>query len=373
MHRRVLLSCLALACACSENPPTASRDASVEASADRPTAADAPETDVPDPECVVPAVTPRAFAPAPAAMHPMDGVLRVNHLQSLATHNSYHLRPAVNLVDWAYSHRPLDEQLARQGVRGLELDLHWNPRCERLDVFHVSTVDARTTCARFVECLALVRDWSARNPGHHPLFLHVELKFASDPATNDVRIAAVEREVLSVFDRPWIITPDEVRGSARTLAEAIEANGWPTLARTRGRVLFYLDETDSVRDAYTHGGRDLAGRLMFVDSAPGDAFAGVMVLNDPANPVIANALRRNYIVRTRADSSPATAMANDTRQRDAAFASGAQIVSTDFPEAVDGSPYVVQIPGGTPSRCSPVTAPSGCAAGDIESPARLMP
>ena len=86
---------------------------------------------------------------------------------------------------------------------------------------------------------------------------------------------------------------------------------------------------------------------------------------------IREGLRRNYLVRTRADASPATARANDTAQREAALASGAQIVSTDFPAAVDGSPYAVVIPSGTPSRCSPVTAPAGCTPALVEDPARL--
>lgn len=380
---RTHLAALALATllpACSDPSPSATDAARVDAAdvvdAAQPDVVDAPEApadDGTDPACVAPAIAPGTFVRGPRAEHPMDAVLHMNHLQALATHNSYHLRPAVNLIDWAYSHRPLDEQLGMQGVRGVELDLQYNDRCQRMEVYHVGTVDARSTCNRFVECLAVIRDWSARNPGHHPLFIHIEPKFPTGPSTYDQRIEVMEREVLSVFDRAWIITPGEVQGSVSTLAGAIEARGWPTLSNTRGRVLFYIDKTDGFRDAYTHGGRHLLGRLMFVDSAVGDPFAGVMVLNDPVGDAdaIREALRRNYIVRTRADSSPATAVANDTRQRDAALASGAQIVTTDFPAPVDGMPYAVSIPMGTPSRCSSVTAPMGCTPALIEDPARL--
>ena len=44
--------------------------------------------------------------------------------------------------------------------------------------------------------------------------------------------------------------------------------------------------------------------------------------------------------------------------RDAALTGGAQFVSTDYevPDPRFG-PYVVKIPGGTPARCNPVTAP----------------
>ena len=64
------------------------------------------------------------------------------------------------------------------------------------------------------------------------------------------------------------------------------------------------------------------------------------------------------LVRTRADADTVQARSNDTTMRDAALAGGAQFVSTDYevPDPRFG-PYVVRIPGGTPARCNPVTAP----------------
>ena len=55
-----------------------------------------------------------------------DGALRVNDLQMIGTHNSYHLRPPRDLPpgDVAdYEHPPLDVQLDEQGVRSFELDV----------------------------------------------------------------------------------------------------------------------------------------------------------------------------------------------------------------------------------------------------------
>ena len=52
----------------------------------------------------------------------------------------------------------------------------------------------------------------------------------------------------------------------------------------------------------------------------------------------------------------------------AALDSGAQLVSTDFPSpghAAQG-PGAFTIPGGTPSRCNPVSAPPWCVPGDVE-------
>ena len=43
-------------------------------------------------------------------------------------------------------------------------------------------------------------------------------------------------------------------------------------------------------------------------------------------------MRRGYYVRTRSDVPLQTVIANDTSMLDAALASGAQLISTDFPQ-----------------------------------------
>ena len=54
---------------------------------------------------------PELSAGEPAAVEQ----LRINQLQFLGTHNSYHVRdpakPNKNFPDWSYSHAPLDVQL----------------------------------------------------------------------------------------------------------------------------------------------------------------------------------------------------------------------------------------------------------------------
>lgn len=315
--------------------------------------------------------TPAPFVRSTAS-YPLDATLRLNHLQAKATHNSYHEQPTADLVDWAYTHAPLAEQLDQQGVRGVELDLHWSDECQRFEVFHIGVLDERSTCRVFTDCLLALRGWSASHPGHHTLFVHLEPKFASS-TLDDARIAALEGEVLSVFERPWLITPDEVRGASPTLAAGLADHGWPTLGESRGRLLFYLNDTSGFRDSYTRGRKNLDGRLLFAEAEFGDPFGALMILNDPVRDAanIKKALAAGYIVRTRADSTPATARANDTTGREAAFASGAQLVSTDFPAPVAGLSYSVSLPGGAPSRCSPATAPAECTPTAVEDPAKL--
>ena len=318
--------------------------------------------------------TPDRFVRSTKAF-PLDDSLRVNHLQAKATHNSYHLMPKVTVSEWEYSHVPLADQLEGQGVRGVELDVNWDPDCARYRVFHIGILDELTTCAFFTDCLVALRGWSAAHPGHHPIFVHLEPKFDASAGTNGARMAALEQEILSVFERPWLLTPDDVKGASASIADALATRGWPTLGAARGRFVFYLDDSSSIRDSYTSGRQHLDGRLIFADGDVDEPFVAMQILNDPIGQAtaIASALGKNQIVRTRADSSPADAKAGSTAQRDAAFASGAQIVSTDFPAPVAGVPYSVTIPGGTPSRCAPGVAPTSCTALAIEDPSLLGP
>jgi hypothetical protein len=103
--------------------------------------------------------------------------------------------------------------------------------------------------------------------------------------------------------------------------------------------------------------------VLFTSSTPGQADAAFVKVNEPrADPErIPELVRDGYIVRTRADANTFEARANDTERRDAALASGAQYVSTDYPEPdLALSEYQVMLPDGAPGRCNPVNAPPGC-------------
>ena len=79
----------------------------------------------------------------------------MNHVQMLATHNSYHIRlePAP-ISEWDYFFDPIETQLEEQGVRALELDLNYDVETLEYQVFHIPFVDFGTTCLRFDDCLA---------------------------------------------------------------------------------------------------------------------------------------------------------------------------------------------------------------------------
>jgi len=291
--------------------------------------------------------------------YPMDDLLRMNHVQVKATHNSYHVEtPGNTLADWHYTHAPLDVQLESQGVRGLELDTRYVAEADRFEVFHIPMLDEQTTCRAFGDCLAVVKRWSDAHPGHTPILMQIEPKdFPLDDA--EAYFEKMQREILAAWPRERIIAPDDVKGDAPTLRDAVTTRGWPTLGEARGTILFYVDNHDAWRSSYTRGGTSLADRLMFVDSAEGDPLAGVIIINDPADRArIDAAARAGFLVRTRADETGVT------EQRAAALATGGHALSTDFPT-------MFELPNGTPARCNPVTAPAGCTPGAVEDPAHL--
>jgi hypothetical protein len=323
--------------------------------------------------------------------YPRDDVLRLNHVVAIGTHNSYHLRsPLVgHLHEYDYEQAPLEVQLDDQGVRKFELDLYWDVDLGLFRVHHLNYVDAVTHCEFLYQCLEVLRDWSLAHPGHHPIFLMIEPKGIyypltlsdepiCDPPEHEVchydDLDAEIRSVLAPDGGPdLLITPDEVRGAHATLREAILEDGWPTLRATRGRFFgAMLGGLDFA--GYTEGRPSLEGRALFVGSSAGRDDAAVMIIDDPEADLdeIQALSALGYVMRTRSDVLD-DAQAGEATRRDAALASGAHYLSTDYPapEILDNG-YWAYVPGGTPSGCNPVSALGlECGPLDIENPAAL--
>ena len=338
----------------------------------------------------------------------IDDCVRMNEIQVLGTHNSYHLAPEPPVMEWLgergrnieYSHRPLEEQLSRLNIRKLELDVFADPdggrfaqpaafrlvkgleavgdelRAPGFKVLHTPDLDYRTTCATLKRCLTIVREWSRANPWHVPIMIMIEAKDSpvQDPKgigyvkplpIGAPELRALDEEIRSVFGADHVLTPDRLRGRHRTLAQAIATDGWPRLRDARGRILFSLDNTDRHRIDYLRGNASLEGRMLFVSSAVDDPTAAFLKMNDvlAEESAIRQRVREGFLVRTRADIPTDEARTGSTARRDAAFRSGAQYVSTDYPEASPfGSGYRAALPGADirPARCNPVNAPAGC-------------
>lgn len=344
--------------------------------------------------------------------------LGFDQIQVVGSHNSYHLRPPEPYfsilagflpelgIVWDYEHPPLDEQFSEQRVRQIELDVFADPLgglyanrlgpviaglpgesgVPELDepgikVLHVQELDFATTCYTLQACLETVVAWSDAHPRHLPILILVELKddrvepdfgfgFVVPVPFGPVEMDELDDEILAVVPRRKLVTPDDVRGRRATLEEAIRRDGWPALGRLRGKLVFAMDNGGSKRAIYTDGRPSAEGRVLFPNAVEGDPDAAFVKLNDPLGDFdrIQAAVSAGYLVRTRADADTRQARSGDTTQRDAALASGAQFVSTDYPVPDErfGTGYEVSFPGGTVARCNPVTGPVGCRAELLE-------
>ncbi|MEP2777645.1 MAG: Ca2+-dependent phosphoinositide-specific phospholipase C [Luteolibacter sp.] len=328
--------------------------------------------------------------------------VRMNQIQVIGSHNSYHLPPEKELMGvismfskraleaWSYSHEPLNLQL-ESGVRQFELDVYADPegglysqadhpaleemKQPGFKVFHVPNLDFQSNHPTFKGALIAVRDWSQKYPKHVPVMILVETKdskevpFAPEPVKYDREmLEELEAEILSVFDREQLITPDLVRGDSETLRDAVLKNGWPLLDEVRGKVMFCLDNEGSHRNMYLEGDPTLKNRLMFVSVDRSHPAAAFIKRNNAlrSSDEIRELVAEGFIVRTRADGESVEARANDMSRAQKALASGAQFVSTDYPKP-DGKigPYYVALPEKVTARANPVSLPKG-PVGEIE-------
>jgi hypothetical protein len=131
-------------------------------------------------------------------------------------------------------------------------------------------------------------------------------------------------------------------------------------------VVFLLDQKN-VTATYVAGHPALAGRVLFTNADPGAPDAAFVEENEGSPEVIAALVKHGYLVRTRSDAETKEGRSGDTKQRDAALRSGAQIVSTDYPwfEPSRWTGYSVSLPGRASVRCDPVNAPVRCADADL--------
>jgi hypothetical protein len=354
-----------------------------------------------------------------------DRTLRINQIQVIGSHNSYHtgIAPseqklieqqnpkAMRALD--YAHAPLPDQLTG-GVRQLEIDIYadtkggryahpaivdkvaeaglpadpdFDPNHEMdkpgFKVMHVLGVDQRSSCHTFIACLTAIRGWSQEHPQHLPIFILVETKqgrpdapaVANGPEPfTSTTFDALDAEIRSVFSAKEMITPDQVRGSYKTLPEAIQASGkkaggWPTLAEARGKVVFLMDQRP-VEGVYTEGHPALRGRVIFTNAVPGAPDAAFTEENSGTKAEIDALAKQGYLIRTRTDDGTEEARSNDHTRADVALSSGAQMLSTDYPssEPAKWTGFFVGLPHGLAARCNPVTAPPGCVDSLLEAP-----
>lgn len=344
--------------------------------------------------------------------------LNINQLQILGSHNSYRLRtydPILQFLydnpqilpggfdteSWDYTHLPLDEQFDDYGIRSIELDVYYDPNGglfynrmgnaiigldpasgepallePGMKMLHVPDVDYLTNYLTFKAALNTVKTWSDAHPGHLPMVILVEPKeddlysILGDPFTpiipfDKAGLDAIDQEIRDVFgsDLEEVITPDEVKGNYASLNEAIKNGNWPTLREARGKLIFVMIPSADERIDYLEGHASLTGRTMFMFSAAGFPETAFLSVDNPTDSImyIQSRVMEGYFVRTRADADTKEARSGNTARRDAAFNSGAQIISTDYyrpdPRSDTSSvwtKYQVKMPNGDLALMNPV-------------------
>ncbi len=347
-----------------------------------------------------------------AAQEKQDKLIHLNQIQVIGSHNSYNLGFAPSEEKFTRMHNPsayesleyrhatLTHQLDG-GVRQLEIDIVQDPTGGRFahpkivelskqaglppdpdfdpthemdkpgfKVIHIPDLNQRSSCHLFTACLAEIRAWSQKNPQHIPLFLLIETKqgatkdipggVTAEPFTS-ATFDALDKEIRSIFPDREIILPDDIRAGYPTLDAAVHAGHWPTLAQSRGKVIFLMDQKP-VGPVYKQGHPLLEGRVLFTNADPGQPDAAFIEQNSGAPQVIDSLVKQGYIIRARTDEGTKAARTNDTTRRDELIHSGAQMISTDYPlsEPSQWTGYSVGFPNGLPARCNIINAPTGC-------------
>jgi len=337
---------------------------------------------------------------------PADPGLKLNQIQIVGTAESYKLAPSPEMLSLIrmggkkdaqaldFGQPPIAAQLDA-GAGALSFDIVYDPQGglfknpagasmadELLDkdyvtamsqpgfkVIHVPDVDFKSTCLTLQACLGQVSAWSGAHPAHIPIviILHctdsrTPIPGATAPKPFDAAAAdALDAEIRAGFAPGRIITPDQVKGTHASLKEAVQAGAWPALRTARGKVIFVLNDDASQAALYSAAG----GRPMFAASDEASPNAGFIAIDDPVRDAarIAADVRDGFIIFTRADAETTEARAGDTRRRDQAFDSGAQIILTDFllPDKKIGA-YQVSIADRRHARCDVRNA--DCAAWD---------
>lgn len=307
--------------------------------------------------------------------------LRLNDIQIIGSHNSYKkeiepkLWKLIKLFDsnmansLQYEHISITEQL-NLGLRNLEIDVVHDPEGglfkdplgntllniflsdplsydidnemlkPGLKVMHQPDFDFRSHNMTFIGCLTEIKKWSDSNKEHVPIIITMNTKDKKYdiPGTADLLpftkevLKVIDSEILSVFNKDKLITPDLIKGDCKTLEESILKNGWPTLDKLMGRILFVLDEKGQRLEDYLNDDKNLTNKVMFTNSKEGNPSAAFRIVNDPIKDgeYISELVDKGYLVRTRADAGTQEARNDDYTRFEKAKKSGAQIITTDY-------------------------------------------
>lgn len=308
-------------------------------------------------------------SPVTGGMSGPDDALRITDITMRCTHNSYHIEPAEPFDDsHRYTQAPLDVQLGEQGVRAFELDVHSGAG---YPVQHIPFgIDDLSTCPDLGACLGVINAWSAANAGHHLLVVWIEIKDELDGVSIE-DYAAFDGVIRGALPPERLYEPDEFKRGHATMREALLAEGWPTIAETRGQVMLVLLDVDLPHNRdYTRNYTNVDGRAMFARASETQyelPWGVIAKIDDPTDaPAIAAARAAGLLIASNTGSA-GTSDDDNAASLLGGISNGANMLCDDFPAPVSGQTYYLDLPGGTPSICNPQTAPKECTPAAIES------
>lgn len=330
--------------------------------------------------------------------------LKINEIQVIGSHNSYKkaILPEVYsylskkdtlnfLPRIQYEHIPIPEQLDL-GLRNLEIDVYADSKGGKyahpkiLDLvkttqafdpegkmkkpgykmIHITDIDYQTWYYTLEDCLKDLRKWSDAHRDHDPVFITLEPKdgkanqFGTEPEHYTSKLFDdLDNELKKYLGKDKIITPDDIRGTYKTLNQAVLNKNWPKVKNAKGKFVFVLDNNSENRDLYSKNHPSLKGRMIFTNATPGMPESAILFMNEPQKDSsrIEDLVKQGYIIRTRADADTMEARSEDYSRFEKAKESGAQIITTDYylPSKLFKSNYKISFDDQTYERKNPVT------------------
>jgi hypothetical protein len=229
----------------------------------------------------------------------VDENLRLNQYKVLASHNSYKKLPDKKVIKFLskfkkqlgasndpeqmdYGHVPLTEQFDNYNIRGIEIDINYDPkgglyRKRKINklisglrqkvkdplmkqpgfkVLHIADVDYETNYLTFKQVLNELKTCSAAHPNHTPIFLNIESKgfnpgdesgflrflgFNRALQFNEDAFRALDKEIFDVLSVDNIFQPNDLKANFPSIKERLNQQGWPYLKDCLGKIIFILE------------------------------------------------------------------------------------------------------------------------------------
>ena len=288
-----------------------------------------------------------------------DGI-KLNEIAILGTHNSYQTlatsetRFLMGIIDaitlkklglntFDFEMDTLTEQL-EMGVRNVEIDIETLDKDNKIEfkVTHNSLIDNASSAYDFEKALKEIKMWSDNNPNHIPVIIIVEPKsFVIE--INGLKKFSLEyakelEKVVADTLGDSLLTPADMLRDYSSFKEMRENDDWISLKEAQGKILVLLHDCD-VTESYIALDETIRTQKMFPMLRYDDrneTYTSFILENDAfrANDRKAeNIDESNLIVRTRADVYPEY---SDERYK-VIEDCGSQIITTDFPEKINGN------------------------------------